>query len=153
MRRERGRYEKSIRDEMEGAHFYHSNHTPPTLREWYKRNGLVIALAGNKRDLAMGGGVGGIRGEDLGDKKGGPKRCVSEAEASDFASQEGMLFFETSAKMGNDEGVQKMFQDLVFWVNIKMEREGLGMGRGKDDESEDGETVSLSMPKSNTKCC
>ena len=138
---------------MEGAHFYHSNHTPPTLREWYKRNGLVIALAGNKRDLAMGGGVGGIRGEDLGDKKGGPKRCVSEAEASDFASQEGMLFFETSAKMGNDEGVQKMFQNLVFWVNIKMEREGLGLGRGKDDESEDGETVSLSMPKSNTKCC
>lgn len=31
----------------------------------YVRNGIVLALAGNKRDLVEGKGAGGIRGEDL----------------------------------------------------------------------------------------
>ena len=30
-------------------------------RDWWRRNGIVIALAGNKRDLAEGQTAGGIR--------------------------------------------------------------------------------------------
>jgi len=124
-------------------------------RDWFKRNGLVIALAGNKKDLTAGTTAGGIRGEDLGlpsTGQGVPKRMVTEAEASEFAKNEGMLFFETSAKVQGDEGTQTMFQDVVFWMNVKMEREGIGLGRG-DNATEDGERVNLTMPKTNTTCC
>ncbi len=121
-------------------------------KDWYKGNGMVIALAGNKRDLTIGDTAGGIRGEALGlptSSPGVPKREVSEDEARDYARSEGMLFFETSAKSDADDGVFKLFEELVFWVNVKLEGEGIS---GKNGADGDEEKIQLSMP-SKTSCC
>lgn len=53
---------------------------------------IVICLAGNKLDLAA------------------TQREVSTAEASKFAEEEGLLFFEVSAKTA--EGVEEMFKAI-----------------------------------------
>lgn len=74
--------------------------------------GIVIALAGNKLDLveendssasasegaATEGDDAAKDGEDEADS--GKARKVSTKEAEDFAKEEGLLFFETSAKTG-----------------------------------------------------
>ncbi|KAI9816477.1 MAG: hypothetical protein M1827_001609 [Pycnora praestabilis] len=77
--------------------------------------GIVIALVGNKLDLTnSGGGEGGSGGpvgasgsdgesEDIGDEadeEQGDARKVSTHEAKSYAEEEGLLFFETSAKTG-----------------------------------------------------
>ena len=59
-----------------------------------------------------------------------------------------MLFFETSAKDEGDEGVKRLYEDLVFWVNVKMEREGHGV-----DRPDNNDTVKLNMPKGGDGCC
>ncbi|GMH69898.1 hypothetical protein TL16_g05274 [Triparma laevis f. inornata] len=113
----------------------------------YVRNGIVLALAGNKRDLVEGKGAGGIRGEDLKLEKGAegvPKREVTEEEAKQWSSEEGLLFFETSAKDDNDEGVKNLFEEIIFWINVAMKRGG---------EEKEKETIELSMPKAGGGCC
>jgi len=70
--------------------------------------GIVIALVGNKLDLTNDGGSApaapaadgadgesGSSGEDSGDA-----RKISTEEAQTYAEEEGLLFFETSAKTG-----------------------------------------------------
>lgn len=75
--------------------------------------GIVIALVGNKLDLCdeagsrgQGAGVGGDgrAGEDDedGEDVSGDARKVSTAEAQSYADEEGLLFFETSAKTGTN---------------------------------------------------
>ena len=83
--------------------------------------GIVIALVGNKLDLtALGGGAApgavaddlvgerpeGVEGTDEGDA-----RKVSTQEARDYAEEEGLLFFETSAKDGT--GVHDVFTAIA----------------------------------------
>lgn len=60
--------------------------------------GIVICLAGNKVDLA-------------------DQRQVSPAEAEQFARDEGLMFFETSAKTG--EGIDEMFQAVAERMPIE----------------------------------
>lgn len=68
--------------------------------------GIVIALVGNKLDLtndASGSGGSGAEsagGEDADDS--GDARKVSTEEAKAYAEEEGLLFFETSAKTGHN---------------------------------------------------
>lgn len=76
--------------------------------------GIVIALVGNKLDLTNESNSGG--GESVGrddddeglaeDAGDGPDnddaRKISKAEAKAYADEEGLLFFETSAKMGTN---------------------------------------------------
>jgi Ras-related protein Rab-5C len=57
--------------------------------------GIIIALAGNKADLAD-------------DEENG--RQVSFQEGQDYAKEAGALFFETSAKTG--AGVQELFTEI-----------------------------------------
>ncbi|KAK4193659.1 ras family-domain-containing protein [Podospora australis] len=60
--------------------------------------GIVIALVGNKLDLTNGGS--GSEGEDAGGDVENDARKVSTEEAKTYAEEEGLLFFETSAKTG-----------------------------------------------------
>ncbi|KAI9806237.1 MAG: Vacuolar protein sorting-associated protein 21 [Sarcosagium campestre] len=75
--------------------------------------GIVIALVGNKLDLtnesssgASGSQPAGLGDDDDTDAADGPggddddARKVSVAEAKSYAEEEGLLFFETSAKTG-----------------------------------------------------
>ncbi|KAF4992969.1 Ras family [Fusarium heterosporum] len=64
--------------------------------------GIVIALVGNKLDLTgdssiAADGEDGEEGDDTGDA-----RKVSTEEAQAYAEEEGLLFFETSAKSGHN---------------------------------------------------
>ena len=65
----------------------------------------MIALVGNKLDLceedgAQSAGEEGAEGE--GDEEEGTVKKVSTAEAKAYADEEGLLFFETSAKTGHN---------------------------------------------------
>lgn len=69
--------------------------------------GIVIALVGNKLDLTNGssgessaGGEAAAGGDDADDS--GDARKVSTEEAKAYAEEEGLLFFETSAKTGTN---------------------------------------------------
>lgn len=72
--------------------------------------GIVIALVGNKLDLTNDGtastspeaaGDAGGDGEGRG-PAAGDARKVSREEAKEYADEEGLLFFETSAKTGHN---------------------------------------------------
>ena len=65
--------------------------------------GIIIALAGNKTDLA----------ED--DENG---RQVSYEEGKEYANETGALFFETSAKTG--DGVQELFTEIGPSLSLRL---------------------------------
>jgi len=85
--------------------------------------GIVIALVGNKQDLTsqstgLEGSMGGISlaaasAEDDEDEEGeeGDSRQISTQEAKTYADEEGLLFFETSAKTGLN--VQEVFTAIA----------------------------------------
>lgn len=66
--------------------------------------GIVIALVGNKLDLTSDAGSGGDAAAAGGDdsEDSGDARKVSTEEAKAYAEEEGLLFFETSAKTGHN---------------------------------------------------
>lgn len=69
--------------------------------------GIVIALVGNKLDLtneveSSNGGLGDDGEADPAEGDDGDARKVSTAEAKSYAEEEGLLFFETSAKLGTN---------------------------------------------------
>jgi len=93
--------------------------------------GIVIALVGNKLDLAAttAGDGGDVDGGDA-----GSSRAVLTAEARAYADEEGLLFYETSAKTG--ENVQSVFEAIANAIpeNTLRPRGGAGglggSGRG-----------------------
>lgn len=125
--------------------------------------GIVIALVGNKLDLtndSNGEGAGsralsraaegtdGAPGSDLdgGDENGGEAdvangdaRKVSTQEASSYADEEGLLFFETSAKTGvNVAEVFTAIANAIPEASLKTSRgagaqSGLSGGRPGED--------------------
>ena len=76
-------------------------------RHWVKElheqasKGIVIALVGNKLDMIENGG----------------ERKVAKEEAEKLAEEEGLLFFETSAKSG--ENVNEVFLGIGEKIPIK----------------------------------
>ncbi|KAK0709032.1 ras family-domain-containing protein [Lasiosphaeria miniovina] len=62
--------------------------------------GIVIALVGNKLDLTNDGSGSGGDAESAGGDDSGDARKVSTEEAKTYSEEEGLLFFETSAKTG-----------------------------------------------------
>ena len=72
--------------------------------------GIVIALVGNKLDLtsssdetsettvAASGGEEGTEGAEAAEEENGDARKISTKEGREYAEEEGLLFFETSAK-------------------------------------------------------
>ena len=67
--------------------------------------GIVIALVGNKLDLDEPAPEGAGDGDATGARK------VSTEEAKGYADEEGLLFFETSAKTG--QGVEDVFTAIA----------------------------------------
>lgn len=135
--------------------------------------GIVIALVGNKLDLtndrspdghgmtgrneddgASDGETGPLGGtEEEGD--GGDARKVSTKEAKDYAEEEGLLFFETSAKTGvNVSEVFTAIANAIPETSLKSARgaggvgggaqTALGAGRGDSDPSS---RVNLTGPR------
>ena len=82
--------------------------------------GIVIALVGNKRDLtnedaaASGkadiGDGGDIEGGEVAEESGDARK-ISTKEGKDYAEEESLLFFETSAKTGVN--VQEVFTAIA----------------------------------------
>lgn len=110
--------------------------------------GIVIALVGNKLDLVSGNNDGEEAAEGA---AGSPPRAISTEEAKAYAEQEGLLFFETSAKTG--EMVQEVFEAIanaIPEVALKAKGGAGGMGgRGLTGGIEGA--AGLSMNEQNTK--
>ncbi|KAL4953821.1 ras family-domain-containing protein [Aspergillus filifer] len=105
--------------------------------------GIVIALVGNKLDLTKDGGETqtetepetNAEGEDAGenqedqeDNTPGDARKVSTREASTYAEEESLLFFETSAKTGLN--VVDVFTAIANAIPESSLKSGRGAGAG-----------------------
>jgi Ras-related protein Rab-5C len=116
--------------------------------------GIVIALVGNKLDLTNEAGTSSNLGDDTegdngdGEDAGGDARKVSTAEAKSYAEEEGLLFFETSAKLGtNVTEVFTAIANAIPETSLKGAR-GPGAsqtaaGRGTEEQSR----VNLTGPR------
>ena len=112
--------------------------------------GIVIALVGNKLDLTNDGGdasmasaasegeleSAGPDGEEAAGDEGegqdarGDARKVSTREASTYAEEEGLLFFETSAKTGtNVADVFTAIANAIPESSLKTGRGAAGSGQ------------------------
>lgn len=112
--------------------------------------GIVIALVGNKLDLTNMGDDSGDRGEEeaADEDDNGDARKVSTEEAKSYAEEEGLLFFETSAKLGTN--VTEVFQAIANAIpetSLKGTRgpgaSQTGAARGGEDQSR----VNLTGPR------
>lgn len=128
--------------------------------------GIVIALVGNKLDLTSEGGGTESEGEssnksqDEDDERnpaeasdvGGDDatRKVSTKEGRDYAEDEGLLFFETSAKTGFN--VQEVFTAIANAIpEAQMKGRGAGGTAGGQTALGSGsERVNLTGPKGDT---
>lgn len=83
--------------------------------------GIVIALVGNKLDLTT-------PQNDAEETTPNP-RAISTEEAKAYADEEGLLFFETSAKTG--EGVKDVFEAIAGAIpESTLKPRGGGVGGG-----------------------
>jgi len=83
--------------------------------------GIVIALVGNKLDLA------GAPQDSNDDDDAEDQRAIPIAEAKAYAEEESLLFYETSAKSG--ENVQAVFEAIANAIpesTLKPRGPGLG---------------------------
>lgn len=107
--------------------------------------GIVIALVGNKLDLVNpGSGTAESQGdEDVGEEEGDARK-VSVKTAKAYAEEEGLLFFETSAKTG--ERVAEVFTAIANAIpetQLKGPRGGAASAQRQQEESR----VNLGAPK------
>jgi Ras-related protein Rab-5C len=118
--------------------------------------GIVIALVGNKLDLTNeSSGSGNALGEDgnndaaEGENDDGDARKVSTAEAKSYAEEEGLLFFETSAKNGtNVTEVFTAIANAIPETSLKGAR-GPGATQSSANRTEDQSRVNLTGPRDN----
>ena len=98
--------------------------------------GIVIALVGNKLDLTNQSTGGTVvteaareeAGEEAADDEGDARK-ISTKEARSYAEEEGLLFFETSAKEGT--GVQEVFAAIAGAIpETQLKSAGRGAGAG-----------------------
>jgi Ras-related protein Rab-5C len=118
--------------------------------------GIVIALVGNKLDLtnepsassnALGEDGDGEAAD--GEDADGDARKVSTAEAKSYAEEEGLLFFETSAKLGtNVTEVFTAIANAIPETSLKGAR-GPGAASGTTGRTEDQSRVNLTGPRDN----
>jgi len=114
--------------------------------------GIVIALVGNKLDLTNEGGEAGSLGDEEsaeGEDASGDARKVSTAEAKSYAEEEGLLFFETSAKLGtNVTEVFTAIANAIPETSLKGAR-GPGSTQATAGRAEDQSRVNLTGPRDN----
>lgn len=108
--------------------------------------GIVIALVGNKLDLCEDDAPEQEQqsGENAADEDGGAARKVSTDEAKAYADEEGLLFFETSAKTGHN--VSEVFTAIANSIpetNLKGARGGGAATQSAISAAQDGNRVNL----------
>jgi len=104
--------------------------------------GIVIALVGNKLDLTNPSSAGESEGEDAAETDEGDARKVPVKTAKAYAEEEGLLFFETSAKTG--ERVAEVFTAIANAIpetQLKGPRGAAGAQRQEESR------VNLGAPK------
>lgn len=108
--------------------------------------GIVIALVGNKLDLASESGAS--EGDDAEDgDDSGDARKVSTEEAKAYAEEESLLFFETSAKTGHN--VTEVFTAIANAIpetSLKSAR-GAGAAGGASGRTGEEQRVNLGNPR------
>ncbi|KAG9231853.1 ras family-domain-containing protein [Amylocarpus encephaloides] len=116
--------------------------------------GIVIALVGNKLDLTNETSSSNSLSEDgdeevaEGDDTDGDARKVSTAEAKSYAIEEGLLFFETSAKNGTN--VTEVFTAIANAIPETSLKGARGPGAAQTaSRSEDQSRVNLTGPRDN----
>jgi len=118
--------------------------------------GIVIALVGNKLDLtneanSANNSLGESEDGDAadGEDAGGDARKVSTVEAKSYAEEEGLLFFETSAKLGtNVIEVFTAIANAIPETSLKGAR-GPGATQTNTARTEDASRVNLTGPRDN----
>jgi len=118
--------------------------------------GIVIALVGNKLDLTNGAGSSnnalaedGDTDTAEGEDTDGDARKVSTAEAKSYAEEEGLLFFETSAKLGtNVTDVFTAIANAIPETSLKGAR-GPGATQTNSSRTEDQSRVNLTGGRDN----
>jgi Ras-related protein Rab-5C len=115
--------------------------------------GIVIALVGNKLDLTNDAGESTSPGTDAEGEAGdsedteGDARKVSTAEAKQYAEEEGLLFFETSAKLGtNVTEVFTAIANAIPETSLKGAR-GPGTSQSATGRTEEQSRVNLTGPR------
>lgn len=123
--------------------------------------GIVIALVGNKVDLAgeddsndsatangenEGGDAPSSEGEEAPPAAEGSSRKISTKEGREYAEEEALLFFETSAKSGAN--VQEVFEAIANAIpETSMKgRTGAGQLGGAGGQGGAAERVTLGQP-------
>ena len=99
--------------------------------------GIVIALVGNKTDLA------GPAPDEESDDAGEDRRAVATEEAKAYAEEEGLLFYETSAKTG--EMVQEVFEAIAGAIPESTLKPRVGGLAGGREGREGGAAVDLGV--------
>jgi Ras-related protein Rab-5C len=115
--------------------------------------GIVIALVGNKLDLTTeSGSSNNALGDDDeddaadADDDNGNARKVSTAEAKAYAEEEGLLFFETSAKLGTN--VNEVFTAIANAIPETSLKGARGPGAAANAaRTEESSRVNLSGPR------
>jgi Ras-related protein Rab-5C len=105
--------------------------------------GIVIALVGNKLDLASSSTETSDSEEGAGAGGEGGARKVTTEEAQSYADEESLLFFETSAKTGHN--VTEVFTAIANAIpetSLKSSR----AGQGATARNEADQRVNLSGP-------
>lgn len=115
--------------------------------------GIVIALVGNKLDLTNETSSSNALGDDTDTdaaegEDDGDARKVSTAEAKSYAEEEGLLFFETSAKNGTN--VTEVFTAIANAIPETSLKGARGPGAAQAaSRTEDQSRVNLTGPRDN----
>lgn len=106
--------------------------------------GIVISLVGNKLDLTNdGAGNGGD--EEGGAEDSGDARKVTTEEAKTYAEEEGLLFFETSAKTGYN--VTEVFTAIANAIPETSLKTARGPGASHAASRTEEQRVNLNGPR------
>lgn len=110
--------------------------------------GIVIALVGNKLDLTNDQGESNLGDDGDNEDADGDARKISTAEAKSYAEEEGLLFFETSAKTGTN--VTEVFTAIANAIPETSLKGARGPGASQAAGSRGGEDqsrVNLAGPR------
>lgn len=107
--------------------------------------GIVIALVGNKLDLTNDGTGSGVDGEGADGEESGDARKITTEEAKTYAEEEGLLFFETSAKTGYN--VTEVFTAIANAIPETSLKTARGPGASHAATRTEEQRVNLNGPR------
>lgn len=107
--------------------------------------GIVISLVGNKLDLTHDGPGSSGDAEDAEAEDSGDARKVTTEEAKSYAEEEGLLFFETSAKTGHN--VTEVFTAIANAIPETSLKTARGPGASQAASRTEEQRVNLNGPR------